>query len=85
MMIQRPELSFQKSKRSVVIGKRKTSLSLEDAFWLSLKEIAAEERVSIAMLVNRIEADRRYANLSSAIRLYVLDHYRRLADLGRSW
>jgi predicted DNA-binding ribbon-helix-helix protein len=67
-MIQRPELSFEKMKRSIVIAGHKTSLSLEAAFWL-LKEIAAHEGVSVVALVNRIDTDREHANLSSAIRL----------------
>jgi predicted DNA-binding ribbon-helix-helix protein len=79
-MIQRPELSFEKMKRSIVIAGHKTSLSLEAAFWLSLKEIAALEGTPVSQLVNRIDTDRENANLSSAIRLYVLNHYRLLAE-----
>ena len=79
-MIQRSELSFEKMKRSIVIAEHKTSLSLEAAFWVSLKEIAAREGVSVVALVNRINTDRAHANLSSVIRLFVLDHYRRLAE-----
>jgi predicted DNA-binding ribbon-helix-helix protein len=67
-------------KRSVAIARHKTSLSLEVAFWNALKEIAAHEGISIGQLVSRIDADRQHANLSSAVRLYVLDYYRRLAD-----
>ena len=63
-------------KRSMVISNHKTSLTLEDGFWLSLKEIAAHEELPLAQLVARIDRDRQHANLSSAIRLYVLDHYR---------
>jgi predicted DNA-binding ribbon-helix-helix protein len=79
-MIQRPELSFQGSKRSVVIGGHKTGLNLETAFWLALKKIAAQDGTAVVQLVNRIDTDRKHANLSSAIRLYALEHYRRLAD-----
>ena len=81
-MIHRPELSYQKSKRSVLIAQHKTSLSLESAFWSVLKEIATHEGVSVSALVTRIDAGRQHANLSSAIRLYVLGHYRRLAEEG---
>lgn len=79
-MNRRPELSFQRTKRSIVIAGHKTSLSLEAGFWLSLKEIAAREGVSLTALVARIDSDREHANLSSAIRLFVLDHYRGPAD-----
>jgi predicted DNA-binding ribbon-helix-helix protein len=79
-MIRRPELSLQKTKRSLVIRGRKTSISLEAPFWVSFKEIAAREGFSVADLVNHIDTDREHANLSSTIRLYVLDHYRRLAE-----
>ena len=67
-------------KRSIVIAGHKTSLSLEAAFWVSLKDIASRERISVAALVDRIDTDREHANLSSALRLYVLEHYRRLAE-----
>jgi predicted DNA-binding ribbon-helix-helix protein len=80
-MRRRPQL--QRLKRSIVIAGHKTSLSLEAAFWVSFKEIAAQEGVSVAALVNRIDTDRDHANLSSVIRLYVLDRYRRLAESQR--
>jgi predicted DNA-binding ribbon-helix-helix protein len=79
-MIRRPELSLQRTKRSIVIAGHKTSIALEDAFWLSLKEIAAEEGTPVSQLVNRIDGDRDHGNLSSTVRLYVLEHYRRLAE-----
>jgi predicted DNA-binding ribbon-helix-helix protein len=53
---------------------------LEEAFWLPLKGIADREGISIAALVDRIDAERQHLNLSSAIRLFVLEHYRRLAE-----
>ena len=68
-------------KRSVVIGEHKTSISLEDAFWSALKEIAANQKVTLPVLVTRIEDEREHANLSSAIRLFVLEYYRLLAGL----
>jgi predicted DNA-binding ribbon-helix-helix protein len=83
-MIQRPELSLQRTKRSIVIAGHKTSLSLEAGFWLALKEIAAQAGTPVSQLVNRIDTDRDHANLSSTIRLYVLEHYRRLAETGRA-
>lgn len=63
-------------KRSIVIAGHKTSVSLEDAFWKGLKEIADDRDVTLSDLVSAIDTDRRQGNLSSAIRLFVLDHYR---------
>jgi predicted DNA-binding ribbon-helix-helix protein len=63
-------------KRSIVITGHKTSVSLEDAFWSGLKDIAAARNMTLSELVASIDADRRQGNLSSAIRLFVLDHYR---------
>jgi predicted DNA-binding ribbon-helix-helix protein len=68
------------AKRSIIIGSRKSSVSLEDAFWNALNEIASEEGLTASVLVTRINKDRQHANLSSALRIYVLDHYRRLAE-----
>jgi predicted DNA-binding ribbon-helix-helix protein len=63
-------------KRSIVIAGHKTSVSLEDAFWRGLKEIAAARDMTLSDLVATIDGGRHHGNLSSAIRLYVLDHYR---------
>jgi predicted DNA-binding ribbon-helix-helix protein len=65
-------------KRSIVIAGHKTSVSLEDAFWKGLKEIAGGRDMTLSELVATIDGDRRHGNLSSAIRLFVLDHYRSL-------
>jgi predicted DNA-binding ribbon-helix-helix protein len=62
--------------RSIVIAGHKTSISLEDEFWNSLKEIAGERGMTVAALVAAIDGDRQHANLSSAIRLFVLGVYR---------
>jgi predicted DNA-binding ribbon-helix-helix protein len=70
------------SKRSIVIAGHKTSVSLEDLFWNCLKEIAHERSVTLAELVAGIDADRNHANLSSAIRLFVLGVYRGRRDPG---
>jgi predicted DNA-binding ribbon-helix-helix protein len=71
-------------KHTMDVDGHKTSVSLEDAFWSSLKEIAYERRESTAHLVTSINADRKFANLSSGIRLFVLDFYKeRLARLQR--
>jgi len=63
-------------KRSVVIDGHKTSVSLEDQFWKGLKEIANAERVTLSELLAKIDVTRQQGNLSSAIRLFVLDQVR---------
>jgi predicted DNA-binding ribbon-helix-helix protein len=64
-------------KRSIVIAGHKTSVSLEDAFWEGLKEIGGERHTTLSDMVAAIDSERRQSNLSSAIRLFVLDFYRR--------
>ena len=66
-------------KRSVVIARQKTSVSLEDAFWAALKQVARERKMPLSELVTGIDAQRSGGNLSSAIRLFVLEHYREVA------
>jgi predicted DNA-binding ribbon-helix-helix protein len=63
-------------KRSIVIGGHKTSVSLEDAFWKALKEIAASRGMTLSEIVKAIDSARQHGNLSSAIRLFVLAHFR---------
>ena len=63
-------------KRSIMIGGRKSSVSLEEAFWKGLKEIASNCSLTLSELVYNINSGRQHSNLSSAIRLFVLDHYR---------
>ena len=70
---------FMKSlvfKRSIVVAGHKTSVSLEDAFWNALKEISRERHMNLSELVAEIDAQRQPGNLSSALRLFVLDFYR---------
>jgi predicted DNA-binding ribbon-helix-helix protein len=64
------------AKRSIVIAGHKTSVTLEEAFWNGLKEIASDRDLTLSDLVTAIDSERPNANLSSAIRLFVLDHYR---------
>ncbi len=69
-------------KRSIVIDGTKTSISIENAFWESLKEVAAEKGMTISALVSSIKANRREnSNLSSAIRVYLLSEFRTRLDL----
>jgi predicted DNA-binding ribbon-helix-helix protein len=79
-------------KRSIVIAGHKTSVSLEDAFWNSLKEIGRSQEITLSELVSDIDTRRLNGNLSSAIRVFVLDHYQKLmpgtspnraADIGQ--
>jgi predicted DNA-binding ribbon-helix-helix protein len=63
-------------KRSIVVAGNKTSVSLEDAFWKGLKEIAGRRLMSLSDLVDTIDAQRQQGNLSSALRLFVLEFYR---------
>jgi predicted DNA-binding ribbon-helix-helix protein len=63
------------TKRSVVIAGHKTSVSLEDAFWNGLKEIARSRETTLSDLVAAIDVGRQHGNLSSCLRLFVLDHY----------
>lgn len=70
-------------KRSIVIAGHKTSVSLEDPFWQGLREIALNRGMTLSDVVASIDTDRHEGNLSSAIRLFVLDYYRGLSIEGR--
>ena len=69
-------------KRSIVVAGHKTSVSLEEAFWTSMKEISASRSMTLSDLVSEIDKGRKQGNLSSAIRLYVLDFFRSKAGAG---
>jgi predicted DNA-binding ribbon-helix-helix protein len=75
-------------KRAVAIAGHKTSISVEDAFWKGLKEIAEGRDMTLSDLVTAVNSERKHGNLSSAVRLFVLDHYdeqrKRLAVQERS-
>ncbi len=64
------------TKRSIVIAGHKTSVSLEDPFWEELKKFAEQRRMTLSMVVNDIDTKRDGGNLSSAIRLFVLQQAR---------
>jgi predicted DNA-binding ribbon-helix-helix protein len=64
------------TKRSIGICGHKTSISLEEPFWCILKEIAKSNKMTLSSVVAHIESHRQFGNLSSAIRLFVLDHVR---------
>jgi predicted DNA-binding ribbon-helix-helix protein len=63
-------------KRSLGIAGHRTSISLEDAFWEALKDVALAEGKSRTALIAEIDARRGELGLSSAVRLHVLDHFR---------
>jgi predicted DNA-binding ribbon-helix-helix protein len=71
-------------KRSIIINGHKTSISLEDAFWNDLKEIAHVQGATLSALVAEIDKTRKQSNLSSAIRLFVLDQIRNGIRLDQS-
>ena len=74
-------MKSQVVKRSIVVAGHKTSVSLEHDFWKGLKEIAGRRQMTLSDLVATIDSERRHSNLSSAIRLFVLDFYRnRVSD-----
>jgi predicted DNA-binding ribbon-helix-helix protein len=62
-------------KRSVIISCHKTSVCLEDAFWKGLKEIASARNRTMSDLIASIDEERKQSNLSSALRLFILDFY----------
>ena len=64
------------AKRSLSVAGHRTSVSLEDAFWDALRDIAAARALTVAALVAEIDRGRGGANLSSAIRVHALAFYR---------
>ena len=69
-------------KRSIAIGGRETSVSLEDAFWNRLKEIAQQQQMTLSDLIAAIDSQRQHSNLSSALRIFVLDFHCSQKDEG---
>jgi predicted DNA-binding ribbon-helix-helix protein len=69
-------------KRSFTIAGHRTSISLEVAFWDALKAVAAVEGVPVARLIARIDETRGASGLSSAVRVWVLQHFREGAKRG---
>jgi predicted DNA-binding ribbon-helix-helix protein len=63
-------------KRSIIRDGHKSSVSLEDQFWDGLQEIACRENMTVSALIGKIDQGRNSHNLSSAIRVYVLDDFR---------
>ena len=67
-------------KRSLAIAGHRTSISLEEPFWVALREIATARGLSVEALVGAIDAARGAQNLSSAIRVFVLDAVRTASE-----
>ena len=72
------------AKRSIMLAGNKTSVSLEKSFWDGLNEIAAEERITRSALIERIDTDRIDHNLSSSIRIFVLNYFKTLSQPPRA-
>ena len=72
------------AKRSIVVAGRKTSVSLEEAFWNGLKEISGLRDMTLSELIDEINGNRPQGNLSSAIRLFVLDYFKSRAAVAGS-
>ena len=70
-------------KRSIVVAGHKTSVSLEEAFWNGMKDISAARNLTLSELVGEIDGGRQQGNLSSAIRLYVLDYFQKRAIIQK--
>ncbi len=64
-------------KRSLTIAGHRTSISLEEAFWTALQDVARKHGKPVASLIFQIDAKRGKTNLSSAIRVFLLEHFRR--------
>lgn len=62
-------------KRSIELHGHKTSVSLEDEFWNGLRDIAEKQQTPLALVLKTIDSERGLANLSSAIRVFVLNHF----------
>ena len=68
------------TKRSLTVAGHRTSISLEDAFWSALRDIATSRGVAVAALVAEVDRVRGPSNLSSALRIFVLACFRRPVD-----
>ena len=86
-MSKRPKDPLGKSlvrKRTIVLDWHKTSVALEDAFWDAFKEIAAAQGTPVSQLIATIDNERPKdsTNLSSAIRLFILNYYQQQNGRG---
>lgn len=81
MHIIRSTMTQRTRKRSLTLDGHRTSISLEEPFWHALHDIAQEKALSVTKIVSQIDRDRTGSGsdlgLSSAIRIYILKHYRK--------
>jgi predicted DNA-binding ribbon-helix-helix protein len=75
------EMKSAIAKRSVVLDHHKTSISLEDDFWNGVRAIADRKKMKLTELLAQIDSERNQSNLSSAIRVFVLNEMRAQAGL----
>ena len=66
----------------MVLSGHKTSISLEELFWQALREIAAEREMTTSALLNSIASKRGEGNLSSSVRVFVLEQLPRRLQKG---
>jgi predicted DNA-binding ribbon-helix-helix protein len=66
--------------KSIVVDGRKTTVGIENAFWMALRDVSKQRGVTLTLLISAINAARKHDSLASAIRLFVLQHYQILAD-----
>ena len=66
------------NKHTVVINGHNTSVFVEGDFWIELKKISSERKISLSELISLIDQNKKKSNLSSAIRLYILNHLRKI-------
>jgi predicted DNA-binding ribbon-helix-helix protein len=71
-------------KRSISIAGHRTSIALEDPFWEGLEAMAEERNMSLAAMIAEIDQKRETGNLSSAVRLAVLDFYKQSKRIDRT-
>lgn len=71
--------SSRPRKRSINIAGHSTSVSLEEAFWQALQDLAQERGIGVTTLITQIDAARGEESLSGAIRVHILKHYRDIA------
>jgi predicted DNA-binding ribbon-helix-helix protein len=70
-----PTVASPKPKHSVVVSGHKTSVSLEEPFWQALREIATTRGLTVRELISLVDEKREQGNLSSALRVFVLEHF----------
>jgi predicted DNA-binding ribbon-helix-helix protein len=70
-------------KRSIALAGHKTSVSLENEFWDGMRQIADQKNTTVSALLQQIDTGRRYANLSSAIRIFVFNQFRAQANAAQ--